>query len=170
MLGRCEFQATWRGKPNLVVDVRAALAFLSKQSERAAFSASSQSLSLSPYAYSDMTTALEIRRPLKSLRVLLSRRRGAAGAVPPGQPLSQRLSEVFLATWDLGLTAFGGPPVHFQILYSRFVEGKGGPKWIDEQTVTTSLIACFTSACSPAAMIVPRVVRCMSGPARSGEH
>lgn len=39
--------------------------------------------------------------------------------------------------WDLGFTAFGGPPVHFQILHRRFVDGKGhfGAKWIDEQTV-----------------------------------
>lgn len=51
-------------------------------------------------------------------------------------PLSSRLLEVFLRTWDLGFTAFGGPPVHFQILYARFVEGKGGKEaWVDEQTV-----------------------------------
>ena len=40
--------------------------------------------------------------------------------------------------WDLGFTAFGGPPVHFQILHRRFVEGLGfggGSKWIDEQAV-----------------------------------
>lgn len=42
--------------------------------------------------------------------------------------------------WDLGFTAFGGPPVHFQILHRRFVEGLGfggGSKWLDEQTVRT---------------------------------
>lgn len=51
-------------------------------------------------------------------------------------PLSTRLLDVFLRTWDLGFTAFGGPPVHFQILHSRFVEGKGDKeKWVDEQTV-----------------------------------
>lgn len=38
--------------------------------------------------------------------------------------------------WDLGFTAFGGPPVHFQILHRRFVEGKGGAKWLDEQAVS----------------------------------
>jgi hypothetical protein len=36
---------------------------------------------------------------------------------------------------DLGFTAFGSPPVHFQILYRRFVEGGGKTPWIDEQTV-----------------------------------
>jgi hypothetical protein len=47
-----------------------------------------------------------------------------------------RFGEVFLRTWDLGFTAFGGPAVHFQILYQRFVEGRGGKApWIDEQTV-----------------------------------
>lgn len=51
--------------------------------------------------------------------------------------LGWRLTEVFKRTWDLGFTAFGGPPVHFQILHRRFVEGLGfnGSKWIDEQTV-----------------------------------
>lgn len=50
--------------------------------------------------------------------------------------LSHRLNDVFLRTWDLGLTAFGGPPVHFQILHGRFVEGKvGREQWVDEQTV-----------------------------------
>ncbi|KAF2017690.1 chromate ion transporter-like protein [Aaosphaeria arxii CBS 175.79] len=47
------------------------------------------------------------------------------------------LAEVFMRTWDLGFTAFGGPPVHFQILHRRFVQGVGfggGSKWIDEQT------------------------------------
>jgi hypothetical protein len=47
-----------------------------------------------------------------------------------------RLADVFLRTWDLGFTAFGGPPVHFQILHQRFVESRNGhAKWVDEQTV-----------------------------------
>ncbi|KAI4764078.1 chromate ion transporter-like protein [Aureobasidium sp. EXF-3400] len=46
-----------------------------------------------------------------------------------------RLADVFLRTWDLGFTAFGGPPVHFQILHQRFVESRNGhAKWVDEQT------------------------------------
>ena len=48
--------------------------------------------------------------------------------------------------WDLGFTAFGGPPVHFQILHRRFVEGLGfggGSKWIDEQTVSLVSDICF---------------------------
>ncbi|KAK0653126.1 chromate transporter-domain-containing protein [Cercophora newfieldiana] len=37
---------------------------------------------------------------------------------------------VFLAAnWDLGFTAFGGPPVHFKIYYDRFVTKE---KWISE--------------------------------------
>lgn len=52
------------------------------------------------------------------------------------QKLSLRLADVFWRTWDLGFMAFGGPPVHFQILHQRFVQGKGGlVPWIDEQTV-----------------------------------
>lgn len=51
--------------------------------------------------------------------------------------LPNKLADVFLRTWDLGFTAFGGPPVHFQILHQRFVEGKGGKqKWVDEETVS----------------------------------
>lgn len=53
------------------------------------------------------------------------------------EKLLWRLGEVFLRTWDLGFTAFGGPPVHFQIEHQRFVEGKGGKApWIDEQIVS----------------------------------
>jgi hypothetical protein len=56
---------------------------------------------------------------------------------PDTGKLRWRLSEVATSMWDLGFTAFGGPPVHFQILHQRFVDGKGhfGAKWIDEQTV-----------------------------------
>lgn len=55
------------------------------------------------------------------------------------EKLGWRLAEVFAKMWDLGFTAFGGPPVHFQILHRRFVDGVGhfGSKWIDEQTVST---------------------------------
>jgi hypothetical protein len=51
--------------------------------------------------------------------------------------LVHRLVDVLLRTWDLGFTAFGGPPVHFKIIHQRFVEGRGGrAPWIDEQTVS----------------------------------
>ncbi len=56
--------------------------------------------------------------------------------------LEWRLAEVFVRMWDLGFTSFGGPPVHFQILHRRFVEGLGfggGSKWIDEQTVSAAI-------------------------------
>jgi hypothetical protein len=50
-----------------------------------------------------------------------------------------RLLDVFLRSWDLGFTAFGGPPVHFKIIHQRFVEGIGGKiPWIDEQTVRST--------------------------------
>ncbi|KAL4878794.1 chromate transporter-domain-containing protein [Aspergillus karnatakaensis] len=54
-------------------------------------------------------------------------------------PLTGRLLEVFLKTWDLGLTAFGGPPVHFQILHKRFVDKE---KWVDEQTYQELFAIC----------------------------
>jgi hypothetical protein len=60
-----------------------------------------------------------------------------------------RTVDMTLANWHLGFTAFGGPPVHFQIvrttvslicmvsnmlqLHKKFVEKY---KWIDEQLVT----------------------------------
>lgn len=50
--------------------------------------------------------------------------------------LSTRLLDVLSRTFDLGLTAFGGPPVHFHILHRRFVDGLGKTPWIDEQTVS----------------------------------
>lgn len=58
--------------------------------------------------------------------------------------LADRLLDVFFRMWDLGFTSFGGPPVHFQILHRRFVEGKGvaGRKWLDEQAVSNFL--CMT--------------------------
>lgn len=49
--------------------------------------------------------------------------------------LKNRLLDVLARTYDLGFTAFGGPPVHFQILHRRFVDGMGKTPWIDEQTV-----------------------------------
>ncbi|PGH18937.1 hypothetical protein AJ80_04264 [Polytolypa hystricis UAMH7299] len=46
-----------------------------------------------------------------------------------------RFQDVVYRTWHLGFTSFGGPPVHFQILYQKFVDGVGGKTpWIDEQT------------------------------------
>ncbi|USP82698.1 hypothetical protein yc1106_09972 [Curvularia clavata] len=62
--------------------------------------------------------------------------------------LPGRLLDVFLRMWDLGFTAFGGPPVHFQILHRRFVEGKGGKtgdvgkKWLDEQAYQELFAIC----------------------------
>ncbi|EPS34976.1 hypothetical protein PDE_09941 [Penicillium oxalicum 114-2] len=58
-------------------------------------------------------------------------------------PLTERLIDVFVRTWDLGFIAFGGPPVHFQILHRRFVEGNGGKeKWVDEQTYQELFAIC----------------------------
>ncbi|KAJ6600720.1 putative chromate ion transporter [Mycena sp. CBHHK59/15] len=56
--------------------------------------------------------------------------------------LFSRLQDVFLRTWDLGFTSFGGPPVHFQILHRRFVDGKGKTPWIDEQTYQELFAIC----------------------------
>ncbi len=78
-------------------------------------------------------------RPLLSLLSLARHHRRSQSSRPAvSHPLPQRLAEVFTHTWDLGFTAFGGPPVHFQILHQRFVKGGRtgkGKKWCDEDTV-----------------------------------
>jgi chromate transport protein ChrA len=43
-----------------------------------------------------------------------------------------RFKLVFANYYDLGFTAFGGPPVHFHILYNRFVKKLA---WIDDKKV-----------------------------------
>ncbi|KAJ5365538.1 hypothetical protein N7517_008424 [Penicillium concentricum] len=69
--------------------------------------------------------------------------RGSRQSEEMKKPMSSRLLDVFLRTWDLGFTAFGGPPVHFQILHARFVEGQGGKeKWVDEQTYQELFAIC----------------------------
>jgi chromate transport protein ChrA len=50
----------------------------------------------------------------------------------PASTLRQRLYTVALNCYDLGFTAFGGAPVHFHILYDRFVKKLG---WINDKTV-----------------------------------
>lgn len=56
------------------------------------------------------------------------------------EKLVERISDVIKATWYLGFTSFGGPPVHFQIFHKKFVDVKDGrTPWIDEQTVCPCL-------------------------------
>ncbi|KAH0344405.1 chromate transporter, partial [Aureobasidium melanogenum] len=71
-----------------------------------------------------------------SFRTVQEHQRDASNACKPNnQHLPFRLADVFLRIWDLGFTAFGGPPVHFQILHQRFVESRGAyAAWVDEQT------------------------------------
>ncbi|THZ09074.1 chromate ion transporter-like protein [Aureobasidium pullulans] len=61
-------------------------------------------------------------------------RDGANACRPNDHHILFRLADVFLRTWDLGFTAFGGPPVHFQILHQRFVDSKGFAPWVNDQT------------------------------------
>ncbi|KAF3482037.1 uncharacterized protein GIQ15_04796 [Arthroderma uncinatum] len=80
-----------------------------------------------------------------SLRLLRQKLRSHAASRQGDEKhsLPGRLIDVFLRTWDLGFTSFGGPPVHFRILHGRFVEGKGGKeKWIDEQTYQELFAIC----------------------------
>ena len=59
------------------------------------------------------------------------------------------LSRLWIVTanfWDLGFIAFGGPPVHFQIMHRRFVDENtvvaGRVPWIDEQTYQELFAIC----------------------------
>ncbi|ODM22564.1 hypothetical protein SI65_00153 [Aspergillus cristatus] len=80
---------------------------------------------------------------LASLNRKLNNRRESRERDGMRKSLLSRLFDVFLRTWDLGFTAFGGPPVHFQILHARFVEGQGGKeKWVDEQTYQELFAIC----------------------------
>ncbi|RHZ52918.1 putative chromate ion transporter [Aspergillus thermomutatus] len=82
-------------------------------------------------------------RYLSSLRALNQPVQERAASEQRKKGLSSRLSDVFLRTWHLGFTAFGGPPVHFQIFHEKFVEGKGGQeKWADEQTYQELFAIC----------------------------
>jgi hypothetical protein len=59
--------------------------------------------------------------------------------------LGFRLFDIFLRTWHLGITAFGGPPVHYTIIHRRFVEGQDGyAPWMDERSVNSA--ACLINA------------------------
>ncbi|EHK96062.1 putative chromate transport protein [Glarea lozoyensis 74030] len=95
-----------------------------------------------------MSFAVRIPRQLSShLSRLRDLARQSPGDAAPLQgnynSLPNRLADVFLRTWDLGFTAFGGPPVHFQILHQRFVEGRGGKqKWVDEETYQELFAIC----------------------------
>ncbi|PTU23737.1 hypothetical protein P175DRAFT_0468536 [Aspergillus ochraceoroseus IBT 24754] len=82
-------------------------------------------------------------RYLSSLRTLNRRRVQRHAVETEHKGLLNRLSDVFSRTWYLGFTAFGGPPVHFQIFHAKFVEGKGGQeKWVDEQTYQELFAIC----------------------------
>ena len=53
------------------------------------------------------------------------------------QGLLARLVVTFQATWDLGIVSFGGPPVHYQIFYRRFVQTSDERmRWADERMVS----------------------------------
>ncbi|EWC46799.1 hypothetical protein DRE_04044 [Drechslerella stenobrocha 248] len=51
----------------------------------------------------------------------------------------EKWRDLVLANWHLGLTAFGGPPVHFQIFHTKFVDKL---KWLDEQMFQELFALC----------------------------
>ena len=57
---------------------------------------------------------------------------------PRPRTLFSRLVLTFRATWDLWIFSFGGPPVHYQIFYRRFVQTDDEKmKWADDKMVST---------------------------------
>jgi hypothetical protein len=80
---------------------------------------------------------LQALRPRLALGDLRDYQRDEANSCQPNmRPLLFRLSDSISRTWDLGFTAFGGPPVHMQIMHRRFVKVTDGRvPWVDEQTV-----------------------------------
>ncbi|KAK4118181.1 hypothetical protein N657DRAFT_667294, partial [Parathielavia appendiculata] len=67
--------------------------------------------------------------------------------LPPSvRALSRRAWKVIRVNWHLGVTAFGGPPVHFKIFNERFVKRT---QWIDEQ-VFQELFSISQSLSGPA--------------------
>ncbi|KAF1963277.1 chromate ion transporter-like protein [Byssothecium circinans] len=86
---------------------------------------------------------MSLRSVIKSFRAF-TRTQHHASPQPSTESFGWRLAEVTARMWDLGITAFGGPPVHFQILHRRFVDGEGhfGAKWIDEQTYQELFAIC----------------------------
>ncbi|KAJ1324407.1 chromate transporter [Microdochium nivale] len=60
--------------------------------------------------------------------------------------LPARLWNVTQHNWHLGITAFGGPPVHFKIFHEKFVNRL---EWIDEQ-VYQELFSLAQALCGPA--------------------
>ncbi|GLB42917.1 putative chromate transporter [Lyophyllum shimeji] len=80
-----------------------------------------------------ISSALQRLRP-RRVRNNITERTERAPYEANTSNLPARLLDVFLRTYDLGFTSFGGPPVHFQIFHRRFVDGLGKTPWIDEQT------------------------------------
>jgi chromate transport protein ChrA len=85
-----------------------------------------------------MSFSTNFPNSLSALRSLIQRRHLQNDDLQSS--LSRNFLHVFVRTWDLGFTAFGGPAVHFQILHQRFVEGRRGQKWVDEQTVSSDIL------------------------------
>ena len=85
------------------------------------------------------------------------------------QPKSSILN-VFLRTWYLGFTSFGGPVVHFQIFHRMFVEGQN--PWLDEQTVRylPSASSIYELFLNDTSFTVSRAFCHLSGPSGSGQH
>ncbi|KAL2268951.1 hypothetical protein VTJ83DRAFT_3797 [Remersonia thermophila] len=60
--------------------------------------------------------------------------------------LARRAAKVFRANWHLGITAFGGPPVHFKIFNDKFVKKI---EWIDDR-IFQELFSISQSLSGPA--------------------
>jgi chromate transport protein ChrA len=91
-----------------------------------------------------MSLPTSIARRLTTLRSLLNQRPARLESTNPypEAPLLDRLTDVLSRTYDLGLTAFGGPPSHFRILHARFVDVPPSRQWVSEQTYQELFAIC----------------------------
>ncbi|KAL5334952.1 chromate transporter-domain-containing protein [Aspergillus crustosus] len=67
-------------------------------------------------------------------------RTGAPSEASERKSLPRRMIEVFMRTWHLGFTSFGGLGANLQALHAKFVEeNEGRERWIDEQTELSAI-------------------------------
>jgi hypothetical protein len=60
--------------------------------------------------------------------------------LPNGEPISYiAVIDMLAHNWHLGLTSFGGPPVHFQIFQGLYVDRY---QWIDQTTYQELFALC----------------------------
>ncbi|KAK6514554.1 hypothetical protein TWF281_004752 [Arthrobotrys megalospora] len=74
-----------------------------------------------------------------SFRTPVAHREPRESSRPLRVHIPDKWRDLIVANWHLGFTAFGGPPVHFQIFHTKFVDRL---KWVDEQMYQELFALC----------------------------